>query len=248
MKTMLKSPTPSAIAAMLLVLISFIVTNAQLRTPSSVGKYEKGTVILNNGDKVEGYIFIDMMNPQEFQKRVNVIDEKTFAAFTAGQNVDKSVVVYDADNLQSFQLENGKKFKRAKYQNLFAKRKQDLVPHQLMLEVVTEGKITVFKKYHHTQGFVTSHLPDRTKVNDADYVKWQENNFEILSQKAGEEAKNMSTINLKSLFGDNKAVLTDYAKNKYGFRDLFVKGPVFESSFQNDTLEAFAKMVGDYNK
>lgn len=58
----------------------------------------------------------------------------------------------------------------------------------------------------------------------------------------------MSTINLKSLFGDKKTVLMDYAKNKYGFRDLFIKGPVFESSFQPDTLEAFAKIVDDYNK
>lgn len=250
MKTRTKSIPHSTIAAALLVFLSFTFNNviAQLRTPSSVGKYEKGTVTLENGDKVNGYIFIDMMNPQEFQKRVNLIDEKTYTAFTAGENVDKAVVVYDAKDLQSFTLDNGKKFKRAKYQNLFAKRKQDLVPHQLMMEVAAEGKITVFKKYHHTQGFVTSQLPDRTKVNDADYVKWQENNFEILSQKEGEEAKNMSTINLKSLFGDNKAVLTDYAKNKYGFRDLFVKGPVFESSFQLNTLEAFTKMVGDYNK
>ena len=58
----------------------------------------------------------------------------------------------------------------------------------------------------------------------------------------------MSTINIKSLLGDNKTVLTDYAKNKYGFRDLFVKGPVFESSFQLDTLEAFVRTVEDYNK
>jgi hypothetical protein len=191
---------------------------------------------------------MDMMNPQEFQKRVNLIDEKAYTAFTAGENVDKAVVVYDANDLQSFALENGKKFKRAKYVNLFAKRTQDQIPNQLMLEVATEGKITVFKKYHHTQGIVTPYLPDRTKVNDAEYVKWQENNFEILSQKEGEEAKNMSTINLKSLFGDNKTVLTDYAKNKYGFRDLFMKGPVFESSFQLETLEAFTKMVDDYNK
>ena len=245
---MVKSLTHSTIAPLLLVLITFTFANAQLRTPSSVGKYEKGTLTLNNGDKVEGYIFIDMMNPQEFQKRVNLIDEKTHAAFSAGENVDKAVVVYDADNLQSFTLDNGKKFKKAKYVNLLAKRKQDMIPTNLMLEVVTEGKITVFKKYHHTQGIVTSHLPDRTKVSDADYVKWQENNFEILSQKTGEEAKNMSTINLKSLFGDNKPVLMDYAKNKYGFRDLFVKGPVFESSFQTNTLEAFTKMVEDYNK
>lgn len=250
MKTMTKSITHSITAAVLLVLLSFTCNNviAQLRTPSSVGKYEKGTVTLENGDKINGYIFIDMMNPQEFQKRVNLIDEKAYTAFSAGENVDKAVVVYDAKDLQSFTLENGKKFKQAKYANLFAKRKQDQIPNKLMLEVVTEGKITVFKKYHHTQGIVSPYLPDRMKVNDADYVKWQENNFEILSQKKGEEAKNMSSINLKSLFGDNKTVLTAYSKNKYGFRDLFVKGPVFESSFQLNTLEAFTKMVEDYNK
>ena len=75
-----------------------------------------------------------------------------------------------------------------------------------------------------------------------------ENNFEILAQKEGEEAKNMSTINIKKLVGDNRTVLTNYAKNKYGFRDLFIKGPVFESSFQMDTLEAFTRMAEDYNK
>jgi hypothetical protein len=248
MKTMTKST--ATIGAVLLVLLSFTVNNviAQLRTPSSVGRYEKGTVKLQNGEEVNGYIFIDMMNPQEFQKRVNLIDEKAYAAFSAGQDVDKSVVVYDADNVQSFTLDNGKKFKQAMYANLFAKRKQDLIPHKLLLEVAAEGKITVLKKYHHTQGFVTSKLPDRTKVNDADYVKWQENNFEILAQKEGEQPKNMSSINLKSLFGDNKTVLTDYAKNKYGFRDLFVKGPVFESSFQLNTLEAFTNLVNYYNK
>ena len=204
---------------------------------------------MKNGDTVNGYIYFDMMNPQDFQKKVYLIDEKAYEAYKAGKEIDKgSVVVYDADDLQSFTLENGKKFKQETYANLFAKRKQDQIPRKMMLEVATEGKITVLKKYHHTQGIVTSYLPDRTKVSDADYVKWQENNFEILAQKAGEEAKNLSTINLKNLFGDNKTVLTDYAKNKYGFRNLFVKGPVFESSFHMDTLEAFTKMVEDYNK
>jgi hypothetical protein len=240
----------STITLMLIVLFSltFINTNAQLKTPSSVWTYEKGTVTLMNGEEIEGYIYMDMMNPQEFQKRVNLIDEKTYKAYKAGEDVDKEAVVYDANDMQSFTLENGKKFKQAKYANLFAKRKQDQIPKNLMLEVVTEGKITVLKKYYHTQGIVTSHLPDRTKVSDADYVKWQENNFEILAQKEGEEAKNMSSFNIKKLVGDNKTVLTNYAKNKYGFRDLFMKGPVFESSFQMDTLEAFTRMVEDYNK
>ena len=240
----------STITLMLIVLFSltFNNTKAQLKTPSSVWTYEKGTVTLMNGEEIEGYIYMDMMNPQEFQKRVNLIDEKTYKAYKAGEDVDKDAVVYDANDLQSFTLENGKKFKQAKYANLFAKRKQDQIPKNLMLEVVTEGKITVFKKYYHTQGIVTSHLPDRTKVSDADYVKWQENNFEILAQKEGEEAKNMSSFNIKKLVGDNKTVLTNYAKNKYGFRDLFMKGPVFESSFQMDTLEAFTRMVEDYNK
>ena len=240
----------STITLMLIVLFSLTSNNAkaQLRTPSSVGKYEKGTITLENGEEISGYIFMDMMNPQEFQKRVNLIDEKTYAAYKAGEDVDKDAVVYDANDLQSFTLENGKKFKQAKYANVFAKRKQDRIPKKLMLEVATEGEITVFKKYHHTQGIVTSHLPDRTKVSDAEYVEWQENNFEILAQKEGEEAKNMSSFNIKKLVGDNRTVLTNYAKNKYGFRDLFIKGPVFESSFQLDALEAFTKMVEDYNK
>jgi hypothetical protein len=240
----------STITLMLIVLFSltFNNTKAQLRTPSSVWTYEKGTVTLADGKEIQGYIYMDMMNPQEFQKRVNLIDEKAYEAYKAGEDVDKDAVVYDASDLQSFTLENGKKFKQALYANLFAKRKQDQVPRKMMLEVAAEGKITVLKKYHHTQGIVTSHLPDRTKVNDADYVKWMENNFEILAQKEGEDAKNMSSFNIKKLVGDNKTVLTNYTKNKYGFRDLFVKGPVFESSFQMETLEAFTRMVEDYNK
>ena len=237
----------SIIATLLIVLLSFAFNHAkaQLRTPSSVGKYEKGTVTLENGDKVEGYIYIDMMNPQEFQKRVNLIDEEKYKAYSAGEKVEDNV--YDASDVQSFELENGKKYKQAKYVNLFAKRKQDKIPNKLLLEVATEGKITVLKKYHHTQGIVTSYLPDRTKVSDADYAKWQENNFEILAQKEGEEAKNLSTINIKSLVGDNKTVLINYTKNKYGFRDAFTKGPVFESSFQMNALEALVRMADDYN-
>ena len=227
----------STLATLLITFFSFTCINAlaQLRTPSSVGTYEKGTITLENGDEVEGYIYMDMMNPQEFQKRVNLIDEQAYMAYKEGEDVDKTAVVYDANDLQSFVLDNGKKFKRAKYVNLFAKRKQDKIPKQLLLEVAAEGKITVLKKYHHTQGFVSPYLPDRTKVNDAEYVAWMENNFEILAQKEVEEAKNMSSFNIKKLVGDNKTVLTNYSKNKYGFRDLFIKGPVFESSFQMDT-------------
>jgi len=247
MKTSKKNSTITLLLVALFSL-SFTQTKAQLKTPSSVRKYEKGKVTLENVKEIEGYIYMDMMNPQEFQKRVHLIDEKTYAAYKAGEKVNKDAVVYDANDLQSFTLENGKKFKQVRYANLFAKRKQDQIPKKLMLEVASEGKITVFKKYHHTQGIVTSHLPDRTTVSDADYAKWQENNFEILAQKEGEQAKNMSSFNIKKLVGDNKTVLTNYAKNKYGFRDLFIKGPVFESSFQMNTLEAFTRMVEDYNK
>jgi hypothetical protein len=250
MKTMIKSLKHPNITLILAVFFSFTFSNvlAQLKTPSSVGKYEKGAVTLENGEVIEGYIFIDMMNPQEFQKRVNLIDEKTYTAFNEGEKIDDAIVVYDANDLQSFALENGKKFKKAKYVNLFAKRKQDKIPKNLMLEVVTDGKITVYKKHHHTQGIVSPYLPDRMKVKDSEYAEWQENNFEILYQKEGEEPKNMSIINIKTLVGDNKTVLTNYAKDVYGFRTLFLKGPVFESSFQLDALAAFTRMVDDYNK
>ena len=240
----------STITPVLLVLFSFAFTSvkAQLKTPSSVGKYEKGTITLNKGKEVEGYIYIDMMNPQEFQKRVNLINEKTYQAFLKGKKINKDIEVYKPKDLESFMLENGKKFKKARYVNIFATRKQDMLPKTLMLEVAAEGKITVFKKYHHTQGIVSGYLPDRTKVSDAEYVEWQENNFEILYQKEGEGSKNMSVINIKALVGDNEAVLENYNNDYYGFQTLFTKGPVFESSFQLDALAAFTKMVEDYNK
>jgi len=240
----------SIITLMLTVLFSLTSGNAkaQLKTPSSVGNYEKGTITLKKGKEIEGYIYIDMLNPQEFQKRVNVINEKTYEDYLKGKKIKKEIEVYKANDLESFTMENGKKFKKAKYVNIFATRKQDMLPKNLMLEVVTEGKINVYKKHHHTQGIVSSYLPDRTKVTDAEYVAWQENNFEILYQKEGEGAKNMSVINIKALVGDNEAVLNNYNDDYYGFQTLFTKGPVFESSFQLDALEAFTKMVEDYNK
>jgi hypothetical protein len=239
----------SPFALMLIVVLSLTTNNAkaQLKTPSSVGKYEKGAIILDKGKKIEGYIYMDMLNPQEFQKRVNLINEKTHKAFLKGKKIKKDIEVYKAKDLQSFTLENGQKFKQCKYVNLLATRKQDMLPKKLMLEVVTEGKVTVYKKHHHTQGIVSGHLPDRTEVNDAEYVEFQKNNFEILYQKEGEGAKNMSVINIKALVGDNEAVLANYDKDYYGFRTLFTKGPVFESSFQLDALEAFTKLVEDYN-
>ena len=240
----------STITLMLIVLFSLTFNNAkaQLKTPSSVGKYEKGSITLKKGKEIEGYIYMDMLNPQEFQKRVNLIDEKTYKAFLKGKKIKKDIEVYKAKDLGSFKLENGQKFKKAKYVNIFAARKQDMLPKNLLLEVVTEGKITVYKKHHHTQGIVSSYLPDRTEVSDAEYVEWQENNFEILYQKEGAGAKNMSVINIKALVGDNEAVLANYDKDYYGFQTLFTKGPVFESSFQLDALEAFTKLVEDYNK
>ena len=237
--------------ALMLIVIFSLTSNsakAQLKTPSSVGTYEKGTITLKKGKEIEGYIYIDMMNPQEFQKRVNLINEKTYKAFLKGKKIKKDIEVYKAKDLQSFTLENGKKFKKAKYVNLLATRKQDMLPKSLMLEVVTEGKVSIFKKHHHTQGIVSSYLPDRTEVNDAEYVAWQENNFEILYQKEGQGSKNLSVINIKAVVGDNEEVLTNYNNDYYGFQTLFTKGPVFESSFQMDALEAFTRMIEDYNK
>ena len=240
----------STITLMLTVLFSLTFNNAkaQLKTPSSVGKYEKGTITLKKGKEIEGYIYIDMLNPQEFQKRVNLINEKTYKDFLKGKKIKKEIEVYKANDLQSITLENGQKFKKAKYVNILATRNQDMLPKNLMLEVVSEGKVTIYKKHHHTQGFVSPYLPDRTKDNDAEYVAFQENNFEILYQKEGEGAKNMSIINIKSLVGDNEGVLANYNNDYYGFQTLFTNGPIFESSFQLDALEAFTKMVEDYNK
>lgn len=94
----------SAVATLLVVFFCFTFNNvvAQLRTPSSVGNYEKGIVTLENGEVIEGYIFMDMMNPQLFQKKVILIDEKAYAAFKEGEDISKSEVDYDANDVLGF--------------------------------------------------------------------------------------------------------------------------------------------------
>ena len=146
-KEMKTAKKHSTITLMLVVLFSltFNSTKAQLRTPSSVGTYEKGTVTLENGDEINGYIYMDMMNPQEFQKRVNLIDEKTYVAYQAGEDVDKDAVVYDAKDVQNFTLENGKKFKQARYVNLFAKRKQDQIPKSFCWKLLRKERLPFLK-------------------------------------------------------------------------------------------------------
>ena len=98
----------TALALIALFSLSAFNANAQLKTPSSVGKYEKGSITLAKGKTIEGYIYIDMLNPQEFQKRVNLINEKTYKAFLKGKKIKKDIEVYKAKDLQSFQLENEK--------------------------------------------------------------------------------------------------------------------------------------------
>src|SRR5690606_12544855 len=104
----------STILVMFIVFFSLTFNNvfAQLRTPSSVGKYEKGTVILESGEEIEGFIYIDMMNPQLFQKRVLMVTDEAKATFTEWEEAEKNQVKYDANDVQSFTLENGKKFKK----------------------------------------------------------------------------------------------------------------------------------------
>jgi hypothetical protein len=221
---------------------------AQLKTPSTAGSYEKGTIITKKGQALKGYIYMDMLNPQEFQKQVNFIDEKTYQSFLKGKQIKKDIEVYQAKDLERFTLDNGRIFKKGKYINLLATRTIDVLPKNLMLELVTEGKISVYKKHHHTQGIVSGNLPDRTKVSDAEYVQWQENNFEILFEKEGESLKNLTSVNIKALIGDSNKVLTNYNNDYYGFQTLFTKGPIFDSSFQKETLDAFLRLVQDYNQ
>ncbi|MTI23170.1 hypothetical protein E1176_19225 [Fulvivirga sp. RKSG066] len=133
------------VAAMVFLGFTVSTAVAQLRTPSSVGTYEKGTITLESAEEIDDYIYMDMMNPQDFQKRVFLIDEEAYAAFTEGEEVDEKATKYDSKDLQGYSLENGKKFKRASYVNLFAKRKQDKIPKPLLLEVAAEGKVTVLK-------------------------------------------------------------------------------------------------------
>ena len=235
---------------LLLFLGGVLSTSASTTEPEPCSGYEKGTLTMKNGKTREAYIYIDYCNPHLFQMGVRTIDEKTYKRYAKGKKIKKkSIEKYKVKEIRSFVLDSGKEFRQIKYANLFSQKNTDKLPRRQLLEVVADGKITIFKRGYRTRnGFIYKPVMDAVLEGGATHVEFMRDNFEILYQKdKSKNPKNIRNANLKTLFGDNHEVLQRFQNGDYDFRIQFQREASFSANCDRAFLEALLEMVHDYN-
>ncbi|MCE2612121.1 hypothetical protein LVD13_03990 [Flavobacteriaceae bacterium D16] len=234
----------------LLFLGGIFLSTATATEPEPCSGYEKGTITLKNGKTRDAYIYIDYCNPHLFQMGLRTIDEKTYKKYAKGKKIKKKAIdKYKVKEIRSFVLDSGKEFRQVKYANLFSEKNTDKLPRRQLLEVMADGKITIFKRGYRTRnGFIYKPVMDAVLEGGPEHVEFMRNNFEILYQKdKSKNPKNIRNANLKSLFGDNPEVLQKFIDGAYSFRIEFQREASFSANCDRAFMEALLEMVNDYN-
>ncbi|MCX2719574.1 hypothetical protein [Lentiprolixibacter aurantiacus] len=242
---------PKTNLIILLLFLGVLVTStASVNEPEPCSGYERGTITLKNGKTLEAYIYIDYCNSHLFQMALRTIDEKTYKKYAKGKKIKKKAIEkYKVKEIRGFVLESGKEFRQVKYANLFSQKNTDKLPRRQLLEVVADGKITIFKRGYRTQnGFIYKPVMDAVLAGGPEHVEFMRNNFEILYQKdRSKNPKNIRNANLKNLFGDNPEVLQKFQNGDYSFRIEFQREASFSANCDRAFLDALLEMVQDYN-
>lgn len=234
----------------LFIIVAFMFSGITVKAADIIpGTYEKGTITFSNGKTEDAYIHMDYFYPQRFQTELSYLDEKGYKDYEKGKKVKKSIIKLKLKEIDGFSLENGKKFKKVKYANMLATKTFDMVPKYLLLQVTTEGKVTIYKKHYRTTGRVYDVVLEAFNNGGQEFIDFQNDNFELLYQKdKTKNPKNMIGVNLKALIGDNEEVLTNYNNNHYGFQSEFTKEPDFAANVHPPYLETLIKLLADYNR
>lgn len=235
---------------LLLFLGGLLSITASTTEPEPCSGYEKGTITLKNGKTREAYIYIDYCNPHLFQMALRTIDEKSYKRYAKGKKIKKkNIEKYKVKEIRGFVLDSGKEFRQVKYANLFSQKNTDKLPRRQLLEVVADGKITIYKRGYRTRnGFIYKPVMDAVLAGGATHVEFMRDNFEILYQKdKSKNPKNIRNANLKSLFGDNIEVLQKFQNGDYSFRIEFQREASFSANCDRAFLDSLLEMVHDYN-
>lgn len=237
--------------ALVFVLGATFQATALSTDPEPCSGYEKGVITLKNGKTREAFIYIDYCNPHLFQMALRTIDEKAYKKYIAGKKIAKKAITkHKVKDISSFVLDSGKEFRQVKYSNVFSPKNTDKLPKRQLLEVVADGKITIYRRGYRTRnGFIYKPVMDAVLAGGDEHVEFMRNNFEILYQKDKDKnPKNIRNANLKSLFGDNAEVLRKFQDGDYDFRIQFQRPASFSANCDMEFLDALIEMVNDYNR
>ncbi len=224
---------------------------AQEEETGQCANYYKGTYTLKNGKIKEGYIFINDCKPHLFQQSLRIIDEKSFAKYAKGKKIKKKAIEnFKVKEIKAFALENGRKFRQVKYTDLASTTKIGMLPKRFLLEMATDGDITVYKKYYRTDnGIIHKEVSDSKFAGGPEHTVFMKSNFQILIQKdRSKNPKNIRMVTVKNYFGDNDEIIQKYQKGEYEFRDQLQRPAAFGFNCDMVYLNALVKITNDYNK
>lgn len=213
--------------------------------------FKKGVIQISKKKSIDAYVHIDFTKPQNFQSTITYITPKSYESYLKkGKIKGKKKIKLKAKEIKGIHLDDGTKFKTVKYLDL-NKKGLGMLPKNLCLEQIANGKIDAYKMYSKTAGKMSYELSnvimDSKMQGDQLLIDYIQNNFQVLVQKDTKNPKNIMHINLINLVGDNETVKGNYDNNHYGFQKQFVenskKGVFVHILFE----QAFLKMINAYN-
>lgn len=220
-------------------------------------EFLKGTIQVDKKKTIEAYILLDFTKPQNFQKVITYLEPKGYEKYKAGGKLKKLKETFKAKEIAGFNLDDGRTFKTVKYVDL-TKEGMGMMPQKLCLEQIADGKVDMFKYYSHTGSTgsvgvsklsyeLQDVIRESKKSGQKVLIDYIQNNFQLLAQKEHKMPKNVYSMNMLNLIGDNAEVKKNYDNNAYGVQG-YITGDIKPGMLAHQLVEAaFQKMISDYN-
>jgi hypothetical protein len=162
--------------------------------------YLKGSIYLNDGQVIEGYLYFNILNPDQFQKTVSYITEVIYQSVKATDKLrSKDIQEVKAKDAKYFQLADGRKFVTMKFADMSAAGAAS-IPSYYFFEEIVSGKISLYRRYV-TDGLlaITDEAKDAAK-------EWILSNYQLLIV-SDDKVKSISNIAVPDYIADNSEVL-----------------------------------------
>ena len=222
-------------------LLIFVVVYAN--SQKLADKYIKGSIYLNNGTVIQGYIFFDLLNVESFQKSVSYFTDSIYETVKATDKLRlKNVEDVKPKEAKYFELADGKKFISLKYADMTAAGAGSIPSYHFFQEIVA-GKISLYRKYNPAVTLTSD------EATNAKAREWVLDNYELLNQTADKVTKNIANIAIPDYISDNAEVLARFNNDQYGdllkvFKRKMKVGEIKHPQYEKD----FIKLLTDYNQ
>ncbi|HEY9002230.1 MAG TPA: hypothetical protein VIM89_12815 [Mucilaginibacter sp.] len=212
-------------------------------------KYQPGSVVFKDGNRVAGYILLDDDNPWYNQRYIWFVDSTSYAA-----NPKARGKKYRADDMQMYQA-GTRIFDKVHYVNTENLQLKSLGTNDHMMERLSSGRITAHRFYDYPQDMYAG---SEEKIKEDEEKNKQEilKGYKILCIKEGEKKpQNAFDIDMLKYLADVPAVQEKYQKGEYGnqpvvpHKGLMSKMVAYakKNAFKQSEADAIVAAFNDFN-